>query len=99
MSLVYVMALVTGKDETKNALAQELSAVVPLVRQEEGCLRYDLHQSAESKPEFMFYEIWQSDEALAAHSVAPHMKEMRERVKDLVAAPTKITTWRDLEVA
>jgi quinol monooxygenase YgiN len=99
MALVYVMALVTGKEDTKSELAKELSAVVPIVRQEEGCMRYDLHQSTEGKPEFMFYEIWQSDEALAAHSKAPHMNEMRERIKDLVAGPPKITTWRALEVA
>lgn len=99
MSLVYVMALITGKDETKSDLAKELSAVVPIVRQEKGCLRYDLHESAEGKPVFMFYETWESKEALAAHSKAPHMMEMREKIKGLVVAPAEITLWRALEVA
>lgn len=99
MSLVYVMALINGKDDTKSDLAKELSAVVPIVRQEEGCLRYDLHQSADGKPVFMFYETWQSKEALAAHSKAPHMMAMREKIKDLVTGPAEITLWRALEVA
>lgn len=99
MSLVYVMALITGKDDTKNELAKELSAVAPTVRQEEGCLRYDLHQSAEGKPVFMFYETWESKEALAAHSKAPHMMEMREKIKDLVTGPAEISLWSAVEVA
>jgi quinol monooxygenase YgiN len=99
MALVYVMALITGKDDTKDKLEEALRAVVPTVRQEEGCLRYDLHQSAEGKPVFMFYETWQSKEALAAHSKAPHMHQMRDRIKDLLSAPPEITLWSAVEVA
>lgn len=99
MALVYVMALITGKDGSKSDLEKALRAVVPTVRQEEGCLRYDLHQSSDDKPVFMFYETWQSREALAAHSKSPHMLEMRERVKDLVAGPSEITLWSAVDVA
>lgn len=99
MPLVYVMALITGKQDAKDELGKVLSAVVPTVRQEEGCLRYDLHQSSDDKPMFMFYETWQSKESLAAHSKAPHMLEMRESIKDLVSAPAEITLWSAVEVA
>jgi quinol monooxygenase YgiN len=99
MASVYVMALITGKDGTKDDLEAALRAVVPTVRQEQGCLRYDLHQSADGKPVFMFYETWQSKEALAAHSKAPHMLEMRESIKDLVAEPAEITLWSAADVA
>ncbi len=99
MPLVYVMALITGKDDAKDELEKELRAVVPVVRQEDGCLRYDLHRSADGKPVFMFYETWQSGEALAAHSKAPHMLEMRTRIKDLVAGPPDIRLWGAVEVA
>ena len=99
MASVYVMALITGKEDTKDDLEAALRAVVPTVRQEEGCLRYDLHQSADGKPVFMFYETWQSKEALAAHSKSPHMMQMRESIKDLVSAPAEITLWSAVEVA
>lgn len=66
MALVYVLALITGKDDSKSELERELKAVIPTVRKEDGCLRYDLHLSADGKPLFMFYETWQSKEALAA---------------------------------
>lgn len=99
MSEVYVVAFITGTDETKSKLGEELAAVVPTVRQEEGCLRYDLHASAKGEPVFMFYETWQSREALAAHAKAPHMAQMHDRVKDLVAKPIEVTLWQALEVA
>lgn len=99
MSLVYLVALITGTEETKDQLAEELAGVVPTVRREEGCLRYDLHQSADGKPVFLFYETWQSKEALAAHAKAPHMAAMHARVKDLVAGPTQISLWEAVEVA
>jgi len=97
MPLVYVTAVVTGKEGGGDQLKDELSAVVPLVRQEPGCLRYDLHQSAEGKPVFMFHEIWQSDEALAAHGRTPHMVQMRKSIHDLLAAPPEIGIWRAVD--
>lgn len=99
MPLVYVTAVVTGKEGSGDQLKKELSAVVSPVRQESGCLRYDLHQSAEGEPLFLFYEIWQSDEALAAHGQTPHMVQMREMIKDLLAAPPEVSIWRAVEAA
>ncbi|MCB2227229.1 MAG: antibiotic biosynthesis monooxygenase [Desulfarculaceae bacterium] len=99
MSLVYVVAKITGTDETKDKLAEALAGVVPTVRQEEGCLRYDLHRSAKGEPVFLFYEIWQSKEALAAHAKAPHMAAMQGQIKELVAGPSEITLWEAVEVA
>lgn len=99
MSEVYVVAVITGTEDTQDKLAQELAAVVPTVRQEEGCLRYDLHRGAKGKPAFMFYETWQSKEALAAHAKSAHMAAMQARIKDLVAGPSEITLWEAHEVA
>jgi quinol monooxygenase YgiN len=98
MALVYVMALITGKDDSKSELEKELKAVIPTVRKEDGCLRYDLHLSADGKPLFMFYETWQSKEALAAHSKAPHMLAMRDSIKGLVAGPLQVTIWSAVDV-
>ncbi|KMY67550.1 antibiotic biosynthesis monooxygenase [Desulfocarbo indianensis] len=97
MPLVYVTAVVTGKEAAGERLKKELGAVVPQVRRENGCLRYDLHQSAEGKPVFLFYEIWQSEEALAAHGQTPHMIKMSESIQDLLAAPPEIGVWRAVD--
>lgn len=47
--------------------------LAPLVRAEDGCLQYDLHQVVGDADRFVLVEHWASREALAAHDVAPHM--------------------------
>ena len=46
--------------------------------------------------EFMFYERWESDEALAAHaaSTAPHRLALRDSLADLVDGRPSVTRWR-----
>lgn len=95
---IYVVAVLQAKEGQAGALGEVLRQVVPKVRQENGCLRYDLHHDKDRAGAFMFYEAWSDDEALAAHGTAPHMLEMRERIKDLVAAPLQLTFWRAQDV-
>jgi quinol monooxygenase YgiN len=95
---VYVSAVVTAKDGREADLERELRQVVPLVRGEAGCIRYDLHRSDYGNV-FLFYEIWESDAALAAHGNTPHMAAMREATAELVAGPAVVSTWRAADVA
>jgi len=95
---VYVSAVVAARDGCADALERELRRAVPLVRAEAGCVRYDLHR-ADYGDVFLFYEIWESDTALAAHGAAPHMTAMRRATAELVTGPAVVTTWRGVEVA
>ncbi|MDI2129612.1 putative quinol monooxygenase [Yinghuangia seranimata] len=47
--------------------------LAPVVRAEEGCLQYDMHQVAGDPDRFVLVEHWASREALAAHDATPHM--------------------------
>lgn len=95
---VYVSAVVTAREGCGAALEQELRRVVPLVRAETGCVRYDLHHG-DGGDAFLFYEIWESDAALAAHGRTAHMAAMRAATAELVAGPATVATWRALDVA
>ena len=53
-------------------------------RTEEGCIKYDLHQSIEDPDTFLFYEIWVGEEALALHANSEFMHASRETTRDLV---------------
>ncbi|MEO6086115.1 MAG: antibiotic biosynthesis monooxygenase family protein [Umezawaea sp.] len=46
--------------------------LAPVVRAEEGCLQYDLHETSEPD-RFVLLERWESPEALAMHNAAAHM--------------------------
>lgn len=98
MAPTYVSASIMAKEGCEASLERELLKVVPLVRAEEGCLRYDLHRS-EYGAAFLFYEIWESPAHLAAHAKTPHMAAMREATADLAAGPAEVNIWESVDVA
>ncbi|KJV24957.1 antibiotic biosynthesis monooxygenase [Aquitalea magnusonii] len=56
--------------------AQQIDAfkqLAPLVRAEEGCLQYDLHQEGKDPDFFILVERWASKAALDAHDRSEHM--------------------------
>ena len=93
MAEVTVVAQIRAKDGMEDKVEQELVGLVGLTRSEKGCIKYDLHQSAENKSLFMFYEKWASKKDLDAHILMPHMKAHMQRARDLFAEPPKITLW------
>ena len=98
MAKIYVSAKITAKPGLADQVEKALLEVIPVVRQEKGCLKYDLHRSQDGSPTLLFYEIWASDEDLAAHAASAHMKAMRSSMKDLVAGPSEVSTWRAVDV-
>jgi len=47
----------------------------PVILAEKGCLQYELSKVSGSAVDFVLIEHWESEEALAAHDVTPHMIE------------------------
>ena len=76
-------------------LQAELTALVRPTRNEEGCLLYDLHRSADVPGDFLFYEIWASREAHATHKQTPHFLRWNAR-KDTLLASRESTFWKKL---
>jgi len=92
MAKTYVTAVITAREGGGAALEKELLKVVPEVRAEAGCLRYDLHRSGYGDT-FFFYEIWESPAHLEAHHRTPHMAAMHEATADLTACPSDVNLW------
>lgn len=93
--MVYVIASVELKQGRRDDFVEEFRKIVPLVREEEGCLEYgptvdvDTNISAQGDARenvVTVVEKWESIKALEAHLIAPHMIEYRGKVKDMVAS-------------
>jgi (4S)-4-hydroxy-5-phosphonooxypentane-2,3-dione isomerase len=53
------------------------------VRDEPGCLRFDMHQSTTDPNTFHLYEVYENQDAhLTAHRNAPHYQKWRQTVQD-----------------
>ncbi|OBJ06431.1 putative quinol monooxygenase [Mycobacterium sp. 1465703.0] len=70
---VVVVATLTVKPESVDAVRDILTRAVEEVHDEPGCQLYALHQSDET---FVFVEQWADAEALKAHSTAPAVTKM-----------------------
>jgi quinol monooxygenase YgiN len=65
---VVVVATLTVKPESVDAVRDILTTAVEEVHGEPGCQLYSLHQTGET---FVFVEQWADEEALKVHSCAP----------------------------
>jgi quinol monooxygenase YgiN len=76
-------------------LEAELRALVGPTRREEGCLRYDLHRSAEPPPSYLLHEVWASRDAHTYHIKTPHFLRWNAR-KDSLLASRESAFWHQI---
>jgi quinol monooxygenase YgiN len=84
-----------SRDGQELLLEAELRALIAPTRKEEGCLLYELHRSADAPGGFLFYEIWASREAHAAHLRTDHFLRWSAR-KDALTASRESTFWKKI---
>lgn len=91
--MIHVIAAIEVTDGHRDDLLTEFRKIVPLVRDEAGCLEYGPAVDAETDITTLadprnntvtVVEKWESVDALKAHLEAPHMIEFRTRVKAFV---------------
>lgn len=91
MKTLTVIAVLKAKPGKEAAMREALLALIPITRQEPGCINYDLHVSTEKHGEFIFHENWESKRHLEDHLARPHLKALSERVDELFAEPPHLT--------
>ncbi len=73
-------------------IAESLGDGQGSVRNEPGCLRFDVIQDENDPDVIYFYEVYRDQAALDAHATYPHFVKWRDAVKDMRAEPG--TVWR-----
>lgn len=71
---IYLTATIKSKEEHQTEVLKVLQNMVKETRKEEACELYTLHQGIEDKNQFVFYEIWKSEEGLAQHNQQPYIQ-------------------------
>lgn len=56
---------------------------------EPGNLRFDLLQDADNENKFVFYEAYESEEAIVKHKDTSHYKKWRDTVADMMLQPRR----------
>jgi len=74
MAKVSIVAKLPLRPGTRDEFVAAFSQMYPVVAEEEGTLTYTLHLDAKDEDLVWVYEMYASDEALAAHSGSDGMK-------------------------
>jgi quinol monooxygenase YgiN len=96
MKVLTVVATFQARPGKEADLRAALISLLAPTREEPGCVSYDVHQSADDPAKFLFYENWQSKEALDAHMRSPHLQKLVPRVDELCMAFPQITQWEKI---
>jgi quinol monooxygenase YgiN len=84
------VALITAKPGSEDVVREALTTLLGHTREEEGCLRYDLFESAAAPGTFVTVEEWTGQEALDGHMASPHIATALAATGDVLAAPPAI---------
>ncbi len=88
--MLTVVAIMQAKEGKEKELEEELLSLVPLTRQEDGCINYDLHRAVGNPAKFVFYENWADKQALDSHAGMSHLKEFFGKAADLLSGQPDI---------
>jgi quinol monooxygenase YgiN len=72
--VIYVVATLTVKPETRAEFIAAATACINETRNEPGNIAYDMHESVTDPTKMVFVEQWESVEATLPHRSAEHMK-------------------------
>jgi len=61
------------------------------VRDEPGCVRFDVLQDNDDPNTYYFYEVYQDEAAVAAHLQTPHLARWLEASKEVCSEPSQVT--------
>jgi quinol monooxygenase YgiN len=93
--MIHVVAIITARPGSREAILEAFRANVPAVHAEDGCIEYgpaiDAEgvgplQTAFGPDTFVVLEKWESLDHLKAHGASAHMKAYAAKTRDLIAS-------------
>jgi (4S)-4-hydroxy-5-phosphonooxypentane-2,3-dione isomerase len=89
------VSLQVYSDKTEECLSAIHNNARASLRDEPGCLRFDVHRSREDQNRFVLYEIHRDEYAfLQEHRATPHYAEWREAAARCVVEGGHVNTFR-----
>src|SRR4030095_9101885 len=90
-----VVSLKVKADKRDQFLAAAQDDSICSVRDEPGCLRFDVLQDNADQNHYFFYEVYQDEDAFTAHQTYPHFTRWRAAAAEVLdgdTSPTRTTT-------
>jgi quinol monooxygenase YgiN len=91
--MLLVAARCRVRPENYQDFITQVDRIIPLVRAESGCTRYEFHADVFAQGTYIFYEEWESQKHLDDHIASPHMRAHFAACAAWMAAPTELTLY------
>ncbi len=88
--MIYVVATLTVKPETRAEFIAAATACIKETRKEPGNIAYDLHESVTDPTKMVFVEQWENAKRWCRIVAAEHMKTFGRVAVKCMSAPPKI---------
>ena len=87
---VHVVATLKARPGKRAALFEALEAIIPVVRREEGCIRYELTTDRADVDRAVMLEVWRDSAALQQHEAAAPFQSLAARFDELLIEPVAL---------
>ncbi|MGV0908460.1 putative quinol monooxygenase [Martelella sp. FOR1707] len=87
---VHVVAVLKARPGKSAALLEALEAIIPAVRREDGCIRYELTVDRADADRAVMLEVWRDEAALGRHETAAPFVSLAARFDELLAEPVAL---------
>ncbi|EJL67743.1 hypothetical protein PMI12_05539 [Variovorax sp. CF313] len=81
-----IIALVQAKPGHERALVQAQAKLVQVVREQPGCISYELHEAIDQPGRVVFFERWLDRTSWERHMRGGHMDAFRANAGPLIGA-------------
>lgn len=85
-----LIAYLVARPGREAALTQAITAILPAVRAEGGCLEYRAHVLAQAPGTVVVYERWRDQRAFDAHAAGAAFTSLAARFDELLGAPLRL---------
>ncbi len=99
MTDVNVVATIPVKPEAVDQVRAALVTLAAATRDEEGCVSYDLYESAAAPGTFVTIERWTDAAALDAHMGTPHVATAFAAAGEALSGEVQIHSLTPVDVA
>ncbi|MFC9553476.1 putative quinol monooxygenase [Rhodococcus sp. NPDC056960] len=97
--LSLIVSVQVEPDKRDRFLAVIADNALRSVRDEPGCLRFDVVEHAAERNHFFFYEIYRDAEAFAQHKAAPHFADWRAGADECLVPGSQVNTFGDVHIS
>ena len=81
--MIRLNVFIQVEESNRNEVIEVAKELVAQSLKDNGCIAYDIFESARRKNIFMICETWSDEKALDAHTKAPHFVTLVPRIESL----------------